>query len=491
MAIDLSVPLSWKSTDAEIVALLDDLQGNILDGHGRKATRHIFLRFTDADGARRFLADLAPDVMTAKRQFAEAEAFRDHGIPGGPVLTVQLAFAGYEALGLAGSAPDDPAFRAGMAARFDLLNDPPRDALEPPYQGAIHAMILIGADPDADDAWTSTKADAIAADIIARLGSAGEVVTIEKGRAIFRCGDGSTPETPVKVEGIEHFGYADGRSQPLMVTEMIKREEQESDGTSVWSPVFAPSQVLVDDPGSDLPHAFGSYFVFRKLEQDVAGFKADEEALGEQTGLGELAGAMLVGRFEDGTPVTLQREEGGDNPVMNNFDYAGDMDGLRCPFHAHIRKTNPRGDTVRLFGASLDEERSHIMARRGMTYGERDAVMNPSDEPSGGVGLMFMAFQRDLVNQFEFTQQSWANSPQFATGFAGLPSPGRDPIIGQSGTNPPETITVRDRWGWERAGTRQVSFAEYVRHRGGEYFFAPAISTLRALAPATIEAAAA
>lgn len=63
--------------------------------------------------------------------------------------------------------------------------------------------------------------------------------------------------------------------------------------------------------------------------------------------LGELAGALLVGRFEDGTPVTFQGADGLDDPVPNNFDYRGDMAGARCPFFAHIRKTNPRGDIAR------------------------------------------------------------------------------------------------------------------------------------------------
>ena len=52
---------------------------------------------------------------------------------------------------------------------------------------------------------------------------------------------------------------------------------------------------------------------------------------------------MIVGRFDDGTPLTLQRTDGAAQAIMNNFTYDSDGDGHKCPFHAHIRKTNPRG----------------------------------------------------------------------------------------------------------------------------------------------------
>ena len=54
MPINLSEPLRWTSADADETALLKDLQGNILDGHGRKATLHLMLRFgADAAAAQR------------------------------------------------------------------------------------------------------------------------------------------------------------------------------------------------------------------------------------------------------------------------------------------------------------------------------------------------------------------------------------------------------------------------------------------------------
>ncbi len=478
MAVDLQSSLAWKQADAEQLALLNDLQGNILDGHGRKATRNIFIQFADAANGRAFIHDLAPLVTSAFRQLDAARQFRETGKSGGAFIAVMISAAGYAALGAEAKKPSDGgAFDQGMLKRRAILDDPDPADLEAPYRQTIHAMILIGGTPNGGTSWRSKEVDATERQLLALIGNRATVVTSETGRAIFRSA-GTDASGIRKIEGIEHFGYVDGRSQPLMLKELVRREADESDGISVWSPEFPIGQVLVADPGapaSGKGTAFGSYFVFRKLEQDVAAFKQRiERDLAKETGLGDLAGAMLVGRFEDGTPVVLQRDAGGDNPVMNNFDYAGDPDGLRCPMHAHIRKTNPRGDVRRRFGGADDRsERQHIMARRGMTYGRRNRVTNPSDEPSGGVGLMFMAYHRDLATGFEFTQQSWANAPGFVA-----QGTGRDPIIGQRGAKAASPVAVARTWGQRGAPTVAVTLAEFVKHRGGEYFFAPAISTL-------------
>jgi len=102
------------------------------------------------------------------------------------------------------------------------------------------------------------------------------------------------------------------------------------------------------------------------LEQDVRGFKTAEEQLAASLGLEdddeERAGAMVVGRFEDGTPVVLQGADGLHHPVRNNFNFSGDAAASKCPFQGHIRKANPRGESVGAFANRVEDERSHIMA---------------------------------------------------------------------------------------------------------------------------------
>lgn len=492
MPVNLNAPLRWKSADADERAMLDDLQGNILDGHGRRSTRNLFLKFgTDDEGkaaGRACLARLAPMVTSAAQQLADAEKFRKYHVSGPPFVGLLLSWAGYEALGLEAKAPtpaDKGAFKEGMLKRRKLLNDPPAKALEPEYRDRPHAMILIGGKPDGDDSWESAEVEQTETAILNLMGDGAAVVKTEIGRAIFR-NNGPDHQGEPRFEGIEHFGYVDGRSQPLLLEEQIDRERHETDGVDVWDPAFPLSQVLVRDPGSAQDTAFGSFFVFRKLEQDVAGFKALEAEMGEDPalgGLGELMGAMLVGRFEDGTPVTLFDTDSAAGPVRNNFNYDSDTDGLKCPFHAHIRKTNPRGDVKRTFGLDdLSGDRKPIMARRGMPYGRRDRVTDPQAMAGEPVGLMFMSFQSNLADQFEFTQSSWANNEGFVNGGAGgFPSTGLDPVIGQRGPNAPVKFTHRTKWGDPTAPTKRISFDGFVTHRGGEYFFAPAKSTLSAL----------
>ncbi len=275
-----------------------------------------------------------------------------------------------------------------------------------------------------------------------------------------------------------------------MLVEDINAEASTA-GTSRWDPAFGLDAALVPDPGAADPNCFGSFFIFRKLEQHVHDFKHQEQVVADSLGLAgddrELAGAMLVGRFEDGTPVTLSETARGVKPV-NNFDYNSDP-GARCPFHGHIRKTNPRGSG----GAPGGEEgeRQHIMPRRGITYEDKKRLVHPEELPEAGslaefdtnvapllpidgVGLLFMAYNQNIRRQFKFTQVTWANNPTF-------PIPGThgiDPVIGQGPNNPGDQKmpTV-----WDDASTTTgtgVAFDGFVKMRGGEYFFSPSISFL-------------
>lgn len=485
MPVRMHQPLSTMP-NADEVAMLEMLQGNILRGHGRHHTAHVFLRFdsTRASEVRQFLRENAESLTSAREQAANAAAVRaareaGHAKPETPpFVACALSHHGYEALGIdEAMRPADPAFRGGMKARGAILSDPQPDEWEEQYRGEVDAMVLIGGDSNADDESRSDQVDDALAELDRRLPvNAVQVLGIERGRAYFN-GNG---------DGIEHFGFADGRSQPLLRDQDVAREAANGGGIVRWNPAFPLRQVLEHDPSVEDPNAFGSYFIYRKLEQNVRGFKDAEEALARQlTELAlahgrtfdpELVGAKIVGRFRDGTPVLLQYAEGMHNPVPNDFDYSGDQQGLRCPFHAHIRKANPRGDVSRLRGIPIgDGERSHILARRGISYGDREQNGRKefTDRPEQGVGLLFMSFQKDIVAQFEFTQKSWVNNDDFIQ-----PETGFDPVIGQGGN---VQHTHRAGWGDSTAPAMQQTFAGFVTLKGGEYFFAPSLEFFRTL----------
>ena len=469
----LKRPIVWKSwqSDSTVRRLLNSLQANIVKGHGREHTRNMFWDFQSADqhALRSTIRRLGRAIPSALRQLEAAENFKATGETGGPVLCFFLRPSGYAALNAANMAPTNTAYVAGMktrgpgAAVNPPINDPNLSDWQSEFQVPIDAMLLVAADSEDEvqgvaDRWRD------------RLEAAGAtLITVENGLAIKR-------KVAEKFEGVEHFGYVDGRSQPLFLAEDVDREAR-----AFWDPAFPPSQFLVKDPGDDAPTSFGSFFVFRKLEQNVKGFHDQEDALSVALTLtggpfNEHAGALLVGRFEDGSPVVLSPLTT-DMPPINDFDYRSDELGSRCPFVAHIRKTNPRGkSTFHLakdlgFASTVRQERSHIMARRGITFGHRvydEATNDFSDEPTGGVGLLFMAYMASLENQFEFTQATWANNANFVTADVGV-----DPVMGQGA---PASVHVKDGWSGNET---DFTLGRFVTLRGGEYFFAPSRDFLK------------
>ncbi len=453
----LQDPIDWQKP--EFKAMLKDLQANILKGHGRPATRNVFLtvKTGQAVAARTGLSKLAPLVTSALSQLEETKKFQETGASGGTVVLAFLSRAGYKALSAtAAKIPKDASFGGGMAAAGGNLIDPARSTWDQGYRKAAHAMILI-----ADSSQHLCKMEE--AKIRTKLGAAWSVLHVEEGQAIHDDAG----------EGIEHFGYVDGRSQPLMLTDQVQKEKEAAGNppSLKWSAFLGPAKLaLVSDPAGATSESFGSYFVFRKLGQDVAGFKEAELALSKaqmraakREGVsplpdGELAGTMMIGRFEDGTPVVDSPIATGGSPP-NNFNYANDPTGNACPLHAHIRKTNPRDGS----------EVNSIMPRRGIPFGGLE-------ESGNDVGLLFMAYNRNIAEQFEFIQQSWANNPDFP--FTGQ-THGVDPIIGQTRDRRPDYENCPIAHG--NMKRHKGDFQQFVTMRGGEYFFAPSISGLKNL----------
>lgn len=478
MAINLAAPLAWTKANTDELRLLQCLQGNILKGHGRNFTANIFFTFDPAKQheSRRILRQLANyHLTTAYQQLLDTRERQTTGKDGGPFANLALSFKGYQVLGMVASAPADSDFRAGMKAAVSLasLNDPPVVQWETPFQQDIHGMVLAAASTEGATA-------AFAASIVKLIKDGGaQVVHIQHGKALLNAGG----------IGIEHFGYVDGRSQPLMLQEDIDKEAA-SAGISRWDPSFPLNTALVKDPGTADSVSVGSLFIFRKLEQNVRSFKTREQDVADALLLTgdarELAGAMIVGRFEDGTPVTLSDTAEGLAPP-NNFSYTGDA-GTRCPFHAHIRKVNPRGTG----GAETEPlERKHIMPRRGIPFEDVKRSTHPAELPetgtlaefnakvssllpTGGVGLLFMAYNETIARQFKFTQQTWADNPAF-------PVPGThgiDPVIGQGPSNPTDQKLPK-QWDDSAAGfNNNVGFNGFAKMKGGEYMFAPSLTFL-------------
>ncbi|WP_375412839.1 Dyp-type peroxidase [uncultured Bradyrhizobium sp.] len=462
--IDIDSPLDLD--DPAAAQFLGGLQGNIIKGHGRDFTAHLVLKMTaDRQTVRSWIAKFAGAHVTtaaiAKRQtLAWRAAPKDANDKGEPFAMFLLAPDGYRHLGFSDAelpAPRSDKFTNPVHSQYFTLgmkgqssvpapgrhyNDPPPAQWDGPYRQQIHAMVLL-ADDDRD------RLDRSVEDITASLAGVFELLTTERGQVLRE-------KFPRGKLDIEHFGFQDGVSQPLMIKQDIAQEVARR-GNTHWNPAAPLWLALVEEPGA--AGGFGSFMVFRKLEQNVKAFWDTLEQLSRQSGVpAEDLGAMAVGRRRDGTPAvpTTTIDPSAD---FNDFHYSQDVDGAKCPFHAHIRKTNPRGDIP-----NPELERARRIVRRGITYGDRPDL---SVRPETGMGLLFMCFQSNL-DQFAI-QQEGSDANDFIN-----PGVGVDAVIGQNSAAIPQT--------WPSTGTVKFTMANLVKMKGGEYFFAPSMGFLKGLA---------
>lgn len=536
-----SVPLAVSDPIRQ--PLLDDLQGNILNGHGRDHAVHLFISFSaDAKTARAWLRKTAEKyVVSAAVQQSRSKAFKLLKTDGGIFGHISISAAGYSALGFTASQfpkATNPqrrterggysdVFASGMKARQRYLLDPAVGNWDEGFRNEIHALVILAGDnpasvdaaaaavtasltaefvnsasvatpnsdtaggtvADSDTAGSDTAGSDIAGSDIENSvitgGAIGKVVARENGMGLTRQLDANDAST---VAHVEHFGYVDGRSQPLFLEEQLEAEKR-AGGISTWDPTAQLSLALVRDPLGKGDTSFGSFLVFRKLEQNVRGWNRAVKALAAELGVEqELAGAMAMGRFKDGTPV-VEQGTSGRTDVHNNFDFAGDKNGRRCPFQAHIRKANPRGEAVGEGDLTLEAERGHRIVRRGIPYGgELTTSRNPDEQPEGGVGLLFFCYQGDIWEQFEFIQRRWCNNPYFLepqkSKAPGYDATGLDPVIGQAHPTSPNPAKPAANWpkGWGNEPTKvEAQLANFVTMKGGEYFFSPSMSFLLGL----------
>jgi Dyp-type peroxidase family len=419
----------------EFLSIANDIQGNILKGHARKHVTLVFFTFKPnlKVEAQSWLHTFGTrHLTTAAKQKQQAIDRRENNVES-LFYGLYLTSTCYDYLGLNAKKPNDKQFRQGMAASQKDLEDPNLSAWESNWQkGEIHGCVLIAYGAERE------KLDLMAQFVKEELADFAD--TFEE------IGYGLQNEAK---DDIEHFGYVDGISQPRFFKEDLDKIPH-----SVWNPSASWDLVLSVEPDQ----VIGSYWVFRKLEQNVKLFKTHEHELGVARGLkgddAEIVGAEIVGRWENGMPRTLGTDDVtiGDYTIdkttigkINNFNYKTDPDkqGIRCPYHAHVRKVNPRDGDIK----------QHLIARRGIPYGgyrTPESLENAKDiGPTEGVGLLFQCFQKDIGAQFENMQKA-ANDTQ--------KSP-KDPIIGCPAHN------------------------EFVKLKGGGYFFAPSLSFFENLNP--------
>lgn len=310
----------------------------------------------------------------------------------------------------------------------------------------------------------------------------------------------------------EHFGFADGISQPIPYDDggAVLADSGRAARRDKWNGVplgevlfgytnghheKSPGPMVPDSEAGVAaglgPHPLaegfldlgidGSYMVVRELKQDVVAFwesmrKGTERIRQRDPGnsdhvTAEWLAERAIGRNTAGhllCPDGFLPPNAYDQPENDFGFYDRDLHAFGCPAGSHVRRANPRdalAPSPDQKQTMLDSANNHRILRRGRKYGA--TISDPPTEDGVDRGLLFVCLNTDIARQFEFVQQTWLLNPNFSTLFDET-----DPLVGPKGT-----MTVR-----EQPLRRIVEVETFVRMAGGDYFFLPSMPALRYLA---------
>jgi Dyp-type peroxidase family len=437
---------------------LADIQGLVYSGWGEhEFAGYLFATFGDPDRSRAWLASFRPLVTPASVGKRES----------GDRFNIALSPRGLQKLGI----PEDvhaalpQEAKRGMASRARILGDDEPSGWEMGRDNELDVLVMIFA-------RTEPRRRELLAEHRDRLVAAGASVRAD--------------ELSWHLDGKEHFGFADGVSQPFLAgrhdspprgeraieTGEILLGYPNAYGKPPASPVWG---------GTDFGRN-GTYLVFRKLHQHVDRFwgyaarrarelASDPEGAAEMT---QLLAAKLIGRWKSGT--SLVHSPMYDDPSfatpdrVNAFGYLKhDAHGERCPISSHVRRANPRDARGGSAKDSLRVSNRHRILRRGRSYGPPlpdDAALAGRDD-NVPRGLYFISLQASIARGFEFIQQTWLSNP----GFNGLFCE-PDPIMGNGDGTAECSIPAAP------LRLRLGDVPSVVTVMGGGYFLLPSLTAL-------------
>jgi Dyp-type peroxidase family len=415
------------------------------------------LRIDDAKQGREMLRRLIPHV-------APAEDWWVPTLPGW--LGIAFTYQGLRALGVPQTSLDTfpQEFREGMAARAPVLNDVGDNApsnWEYPFGGSdMHIALAIYSKDKESLKLVLERARASHKDLP-------QIVVV------YRMEFSELPE------GRNPFGFKDGLHNPQI-------EGTEVRANPGYGPLVKPGEFILGYPDErgetaivpepEVLRRNGTFLAFRKFHTKVAAFRKYLQEQSPSVDEQELIAAKMVGRWRSGAPLVLAAEC--DDPLLgaaadrnNSFSYKDDLQGLKCPFSAHISRVNPRDAlTNDVVAVNL-----HYFLRRGTNYGPPlpDGILEDDGAQRGGVFLLIGAH---LQRQFEFVQSQWIASGNFINLGAE-----QDPIVGNADGEGVFTVPnqpIRHRF---------HGLPQFVVVRGGEYCFMPGLRALQWLAQLTNE----
>ena len=275
---------------------------------------------------------------------------------------------------------------------------------------------------------------------------------------------------------VEYFGFNDGISQPF--ADLNLGPPPPGGGTprpgGTWDPI-APGELLLGLPDEDglvqdrpcnaTLRNNGTYMAFRSRTRTVIGFRqfvADHDA-GALPTQSKFASQMF-GRWANGTPIAISPN--GPRPYsqqlvageINDFRYQRqDPLGQRCPIAAHVRRAKIRATpTIATWSAVTEfgEERFPMAGRKFWKIPDGDGRPR---------GLLFVALNARIDQQFELLQRSWLNTGEFV----GQVGAHRCPVLGNNKGG------IEDQFIGPERPAPITNLSRFVKLRGGEYFLCP------------------
>jgi Dyp-type peroxidase family len=359
-------PLTGSKTNAEAAASdepvlrVNNIQGNILGGFSKDFQTLLFLEIEKPDAFKRWLKTQIKFIATASEVIAFNRLFkatrkRRNGEGAVKSTWVNIAFS-FEGLKKLTSDVNftDSAFKAGLAARAKDLNDPVDQNNKPigwvvggPDNGKTDVVFIVASDERAD---MLAEVARILESVVGFTDGKGK--PLSSGAKITFMEEGVN--LPPPLSGAEHFGNADGISQPGIRGRVSndpndlltpRQNPENRDQGKPGQDVLWPGEFVFGYPGQD-PNAKkleqskgqvasagvswaddGSFLVFRRLRQDV--FKFHEFLYKTAVELNtnpRKVSAKLVGRWSSGAPTIRTPEDdipalGSDDCANNNFEF--------------------------------------------------------------------------------------------------------------------------------------------------------------------------
>lgn len=404
-------------------------------------------------------------------------------------------------------------------------NPPPRDEVKDAREGfevplaqaekvdeeplhtavTVHALLLLYTNSDDDaDHWVSEIAEFLARHEVAIVRERPLQLKMDEktglGHEHFGFADGLSQPLPWDAQGAvvlggepvsaatghQHvplgeflFGYANGHGESAPGP-LVPQENEDNPEELDERPLAAGLQPHPEAEGFFDLGRNGTYLVCRELKQDVAEFWASMERnaarIREQDPEGSShvdanwIAERTIGRNTDGHLLCPEGSLPATDDGWPDNDFLfwdNDRDGLGCPPGSHVRRAHPR-DALAPDAANketlLKAANNHRILRRGRKYGTTYDPDVPEAEHDRG--LLFICLNTDIARQFEFVQQTWLMNSSFATLFGET-----DPLVGPTGK-----MTIR-----EDPLRRIIDVETYVHMAGGDYFYLPSMSALRYL----------